>query len=213
MKRNLGVFAAAALFASSAAFAEKPAATGASTWEIDSAHSSAQFSVRHLMVSNVRGEFGKVTGTVVYDGKDIGKSTVEATIDASTISTRDEKRDGHLKSPDFFDVAKYPTITFKSTKVEKAGKDKLKVIGDLTIHGVTKQATLNVDGPSAAQKDPWGNEKSGAEATTKINRKDFGLTWNKALESGGVVVGEEVTITLDVELLKKAAPGAPAPAK
>ena len=182
-----------------------PSLAGATTWEINPGHSAAQFSVRHLMVSNVRGEFGKVTGTVDIDDKDITKSTVDATIDASTVNTRDEKRDGHLKSPDFFDVAKFPTITFKSKKVAKAGAGKLKVTGDLTIHGVTKEVVLNVEGPSKEAKDPWGNIKSGAEATTKVNRKDFGLTWNKALETGGVVVGDEVSLTIDVELLKKVA--------
>lgn len=177
----------------------------ASSWEIDGAHSSAQFSIKHLMVSNVRGEFSKVTGTLNLDDKDITKSTVEATIDVSSINTRDEKRDGHLKSPDFFDVAKFPTITFKSKKVAKAGEGKLKVTGDLTIHGVTKEVVLNVDGPAKEAKDPWGNIKSGAVATTKINRKDFGLGWNKVLETGGVAVGEEVSITIDVELQQKKA--------
>ena len=184
-----------------------PSMALASDWDIDGGHSSAQFSVRHLMVSNVRGEFGKVTGTVKLDDKDITKSVVEATIDVGSINTRDEKRDGHLKSPDFFDVAKFPTITFKSKKVAgKAGK--LKVTGDLTIHGVTKEVVLDVEGPAKEAKDPWGNVKSGAAAFIKINRKDFGLGWNKALETGGVVVGEEVSITLDIELLKKAPPAA-----
>lgn len=180
-----------------------PELASASTWEIDGGHSAAQFSVRHLMVSNVRGEFGKVTGTVNLDDKDVTKSTVEATIDASTINTREEKRDQHLKSADFFDVAKFPSITFKSKRVAKAGGDNLKVTGDLTIHGVTKEIVLNVEGLAKPTKDPWGNTKSGATATTKISRKDFGLTWNKALETGGVVVGEDVNITIDIELLKK----------
>ena len=182
-----------------------PQLAGAAPWEIDTAHSSAGFSVRHLMVSNVRGDFGKVTGAVNLDDKDITKSTVEATIAVSSINTRDEKRDGHLKSPDFFDVAKFPTITFKSKKVAKAGEGKLKVTGDLTIHGVTKEVVLNVDGPAKEAKDPWGNIKSGAVATTKINRKDFGLGWNKVLETGGVAVGEEVSITIDIELQQKKA--------
>ncbi len=140
------------------------------------------------------------------------KSTVEATIDATSINTNEPKRDEHLRSPDFFDTAKYPTITFKSTKVEKAGSN-LKVTGDLTMHGVTKPVVLDVDGSTAEAKDPWGNTKRGGVATTKINRKDFGLGWNKALEAGGVVVGEEVSITLDLELNKKQAPAAAAPAK
>jgi polyisoprenoid-binding protein YceI len=175
----------------------------AAAWEIDSSHSSAQFSVRHLMVSNVRGEFGKVTGTVDFDAKDPSKAKVEATIDAGTINTREQKRDEHLKSPDFFDVAKYPTITFKSKKVVAAGAGKLKVTGDLTIHGVTKEVTLDVEGPAMETKDPWGNQRTGAQATTKINRKDFGLKWNKVLDGGGVAVGDEVTITIDVEMTKK----------
>jgi polyisoprenoid-binding protein YceI len=188
-----------ALFAVAALAA--PSLARASAFDIDTAHSAASFSVRHLMVSNVRGDFGKVTGTVDWDGK---AGSVEATIDVSSINTRDEKRDGHLKSPDFFDVAKFPTITFKSTKIAADGKGKLKITGDLTIHGVTKSVVLNVEGPTAESKDPWGNTKIGAAATTKINRKDFGLGWNKALETGGVVVGDEVSITIDLELNKKA---------
>lgn len=175
----------------------------ASSWEIDGSHSSAQFSIKHLMVSNVRGEFSKVAGTLNLDDKDITKSSVDVSIDVNTINTREAKRDAHLKSPDFFDAAKFPALTFKSKKVEKAGADKLKVTGDLTIHGVTKEVVLNVEGPSAEIKDPFGNTRRGATATTKINRKDFGLNWNKALEAGGVLVGEEVNITIDVELLKK----------
>jgi len=181
-----------------------PTAALATTWEIDSAHSSAEFSVRHLMVSNVKGHFGKVNGTVNVDDKDITKSTVEATIDAKTIDTREPKRDEHLRSPDFFDTAKFPTITFKSTSVKKAGKDKLKVAGDLTMHGVTKSVVLDVTGPAKEAKDPWGNVKSGVSATTKISRKDYGLLWNKALETGGVTVGDEVAISLELELMKKA---------
>ena len=142
------------------------------------------------------------------DDKDITKSTVEATIDVSSINTRDEKRDGHLKSPDFFDVAKFPTITFKSKKVAKAGEGKLKVTGDLTIHGVTKEVVLNVDGPAKEAKDPWGNIKSGAVATTKINRKDWGLGWNQLLEAGGVAVGEIVKISLEISMVHAAATAA-----
>lgn len=170
----------------------------ADAWEIDGTHSAAHFSVRHMMVSNVRGDFGKVTGALNIDDKDLTKSTVEATIDASSINTREPKRDGHLKSPDFFDVAKFPTITFKSKKVEAAGAGKLKVTGDLTLHGVTKSVVLDVDGPG-----PAVNNKRGATATTKINRKDFGLGWNKVLEAGGVAVGEEVSVEIDLELNKK----------
>jgi polyisoprenoid-binding protein YceI len=173
---------------------------------VDSGHSSAQFSVKHMMVSNVRGAFSKVTGSVNLDEKDITKSTVEASIDATTINTNEPKRDEHLRGEDFFDTAKYPSITFKSTKVQKAGKDKLKVTGDLTMHGVTKPVVLDVEGFTSEAKDPWGNTKRGGVATTKVNRKDFGLAWNKALETGGFAVGEEVSITIDLELNKKQAP-------
>lgn len=189
-----------------------PMAAFGAEFEIDSAHSSAQFAVKHLMVSTVRGSFGKTTGKVNIDEKDITKSTVEAVIDATTINTNEPKRDEHLRSPDFFDVAKYPTITFKSTKVEKAGEN-LNVTGDLTMHGVTKPVTLNVEGFNTESKDPWGNIKRGGVATTKLNRKDFGLTYNAALETGGVAVGEEVSITLDLELNKKKEAPAAAPAK
>ena len=175
--------------------------TGA-IYEIDSAHSAAHFSVRHLMISNVKGEFSKVTGTVVYDPNNVEAARVNATIDATTINTRDEQRDAHLRSADFFDTEKYPTLTFKSTQVSKS-KNKLRVTGDLTIHGVTREVILDVDGPTAEVKDPWGNTRVGATASTKINRKDWGLTWNSALETGGVLVGEEVTITLDIEAVNK----------
>jgi len=183
-----------------------PALAHASAWEIDSTHSSAQFSVRHLMVSNVRGEFGKVSGTLQLDENDVAKSSVEATVDAASIDTRDAKRDEHLRSAEFFDVAKFPTLVFKSTRVEKAGAGRLKVTGRLTLHGATREVVLDVEGPTAEVKDPWGNVKRGVSATTKINRRDFGLAWNAALETGGVVVGEEVSIVIDLELAKRAAP-------
>jgi polyisoprenoid-binding protein YceI len=183
----------------------------ASVWEIDSVHSSAEFSVRHMMVSTAKGRFDKVTGTVNLDDKNPTKSTVELTIDPSTIDTHEAKRDGHLKSPDFFDVAKYPTITFKSTKIEKAGKAKFKVTGDLNMHGVTKPVTLTVEGPTPPMKNMMGSTSSGVSATGKINRKDWGLTWNKPLEAvGGVAVGDEVTINVELELMTK--PEAPAAA-
>ncbi len=201
MKSLPAVLAAAALTVPSLALA--------TTWEIDPSHSSAGFSVKHLMVTNVHGQFSNVKGTVKVDDKDITKSTVEATIDATTVNTHDAKRDEHLKSADFFDVTKFPTLTFKSTKVEKAGTG-LKVSGDLTIKGITKPVVLAVEGPTQPIKDPWGNTKVGASATTTVNRKDFNLTWNKALEGGGVLVGDEVKITLELELGKKEA--APAPA-
>ena len=174
----------------------------AQSWKIDPVHSSAQFSVKHLMIMNVRGDFKKVTGSAVYDPKNLGAASLEASIETSTISTREEKRDTHLKSADFLDVAKFPTITFKSTKFEKAG-DGLKVSGNLTIRGVTKSAVLMVDGPTVEIKDTYGNQRVGATATTKVNRKDFGIAYNAVLEAGGVVVGDDVAITLDVELIKQ----------
>jgi polyisoprenoid-binding protein YceI len=187
-----------------AAIALSPAAW-ASTWEIDPAHSASQFTVRHMMISNVRGEFGKTTGVVSLDDKDLNRSTAEATIDTTTINTREPNRDKHLKSPDFFDVEKYPTITFKSTSFKKVSSEKYKVSGDLTIHGVTKPVVLDVDAPDAVSKDPKGNDRRGATATATINRKDFGLMWNKPIETGGVMVGDQVTINVDLELVKKAA--------
>jgi len=180
-----------------------PAFASAATWSIDADHSNVGFKVRHMMVSNVRGDFGKVTGIVDIDDKDLARSKVDVSIETASINTGVVKRDAHLKSADFFDVAKYPTMTFVSHKVVTAGDDRLKVYGRLTLHGVTREVVLDVEGPSKAFKDPWGNIKRGATATTRINRKDFGLTWNAAVESGGVVVGDEVTIALEIELLKK----------
>ena len=180
-----------------------PAAAKAALWEIDSAHTSAQFAVRHLMVSTVRGSFSKVSGTLEYDGKDLATLKADVTIDVASVNTGIEKRDEHLRSADFFDVAKFPTMTFKSKKAEKAGEGKFKLTGDLTIHGVTKEVTLEVEGPAPVVKDPWGNTKTGATATVKINRTDFGLKWNAVLEAGGVAVGEEVSITIDIEAYQK----------
>ncbi len=174
------------------------------TYTIDSAHSSAQFSIRHMMISNVRGGFSSVNGTVEYDPENPGASTVEAVIDATTIKTLDEQRDGHLKSADFLDVEKYPTIAFKSTSVAVQGNEAT-VTGDLTIHGVTKPVTLKVEGPTSEAKDPWGNTRIGASATTKIKRSEFGLTWNAALETGGIMVSDDLKIEIDVELIKAAA--------
>jgi len=179
-----------------------PALASASTWNIDADHSNIQFKVRHLMVSNVKGVFGKLQGVVEIDDKNIAKSRVDVTIDTDSISTGVAKRDEHLRSADFFDVAKFPTMTFVSTKVVKNGKDKLKVSGNLTLHGVTRPVLLDLEGPTADSKDPWGNTRRGVSASTKINRKDFGLGWNKALETGGVVVGDEITISLEVEMIK-----------
>ncbi|HZU83654.1 MAG TPA: YceI family protein [Polyangiaceae bacterium] len=185
-----------------------PSLAAAAPFECDPAHTTALFSVKHMMITNVRGEFGKVACTLDLDEKDPTKSTVEATIDVASLSTRNEKRDTHLKSADFFDAAKFPTITFKSTKVTRAGKGRWKVQGDLTMHGVTKPVTLDVTGPSAEEKDPMGNTKVGFLATGKVNREDYGLKWNVPLSSGGVLVGKDVAIEIDAELLKKTAPNA-----
>jgi polyisoprenoid-binding protein YceI len=173
-----------------------------SMYQIDGAHSSVQFVVRHMMVSNVRGTFSGVTGTVNYDPAKPAETTIDATVDVSTVDTHDEKRDGHLKSPDFFDVAKFPTMTFKSKRVESAGSGELQVTGDLTMHGVTKEVTLQVEDISGEAKDPWGNVKMGATVRGKIKRTDFGLGWNAALEAGGVLVGEDVKLDFDLQLLK-----------
>ncbi|MGA8151501.1 MAG: YceI family protein [Terriglobales bacterium] len=172
------------------------------TWKIDPVHSAAQFKVKHMMISNVKGEFTGLTGTLTLDPTDITKSRIESSIDAATINTRDPQRDAHLKSADFFDVEKFPSLTFKSTRVSKKGDGELAVEGDLSIHGITRKAVFEVEGPSVPMKDPWGNTRVGLSATTRINRKDFGLTWNAALETGGILVGEEVTITLDVQFVK-----------
>ena len=174
----------------------------ATTWNIDPDHSTVGFKIRHLMVSNVNGHFTTYSGSIEVNEADITKSKVNVSIDAASIDTNVTKRDDHLRSPDFFDVAKYPKITFVSKSISKAGPDRLQVKGDLTIHGVTKEVVLDVEGPTPESKDPWGNIRKGATATTKINRKDFGLNWNAALETGGVLVGDDVNITLEVELIK-----------
>jgi polyisoprenoid-binding protein YceI len=179
-------------------------ASAATAFQIDGSHSTVGFSVRHLVIAQVRGQFTSVAGTVALDERDLTKSTVEATIDAASVDTRVADRDNHLRSPDFFDVAKYPAITFKSTKVEKAGEGKLKVHGNLTIKDVTKPVVLDVAGPTKEIKDPWGNTRRGISATTKINRKDFGLNWSKVIEAGPVV-GDEVAIEIEAELLRQEA--------
>jgi polyisoprenoid-binding protein YceI len=171
------------------------------TYQIDPVHSSVQFSVRHLMISNVRGTFTGVKGTVVYDGENPTAATIEAEIDASTINTLDTNRDAHLKTAEFLDVEKYPTMTFKSTKIEKDG-DGLKVTGDLTLHGVTKPVVLVVEEIAPEAKDPWGNTRVGAAAKTKLKRSEFGLTWNAAVETGGVMVGDELKLDFELELVK-----------
>lgn len=174
----------------------------AASWVFDDAHSAADFSVRHMMVTNVKGQMRGVKGAVDIDDKDITKSKVDVTLDVATITTMNPKRDDHLKGSDFFDAPKFPTIKFVSKKVEKSA-DGLTVTGDLTIRGVTKTSVLSVEGPSAPVKDPWGKTKRGFTATTKINRKDFGVSWNKTLDGGGVVVGEDVKITIEGELEEK----------
>ena len=175
-----------------------------STWNIDPVHSVVEFKVKHMMISNVKGHFSKFTGTLTLDEANPANSSAEASIEVASIDTRDAQRDGHLKSADFFDVEKFPTMTFKSTNVKATGKDSGTVEGDLTIHGVTRKAVLEVEGPTAPGKDPWGNTRVAVSATTKISRKDFGLTWNAPLETGGILVGDEVTITLDVQFVKAA---------
>lgn len=180
-----------------------PSFAFAATWVIDPEHSSVGFKVKHLMVSNVKGNFEKYSGNVEIDEKDITKSRVKVSIDTNSINTNVKKRDDHLRSADFFDVVRFPTMTFVSKKIARVGKDTLKVTGDLTLHGVTKEVALDVTGPSQEIKDPWGTIRKGATASGKINRKDFGLSWNAALESGGVVVGDEVTITLEIEMIRK----------
>jgi polyisoprenoid-binding protein YceI len=176
--------------------------TTTTIWNLDPVHSVAEFKVKHMMISNVKGQFTSITGILTLDGNDIAGSRVEATIDASTINTREAKRDEHLKSADFFDVEQFPTLSFRSTQVTRADDDELVATGDLTVHGVTRKVTFEVEGPTAAGKDPGGNTRIGLSATTRINRKDFGLTWNAALETGGILVGEDVTINLDLEFVK-----------
>jgi polyisoprenoid-binding protein YceI len=183
--------------------AAAPIVVYADSWQIDPNHTNVEFTVRHLMISNVKGQFEKTTGTITTDPANPSASSIDATIDASSVNTRVAMRDDDLKSPDFLDVAKYPTITFKSTKVEADGPGKWNVTGDLTLHGVTKPVVLAVEATGTPIKDPMGSTRAGASATTKINRKDFGLTWNKTLEAGGVVVGDEVAISIDLEAIKK----------
>ncbi len=176
----------------------------ATTWAIDTSHSSVTFSVRHMMISNVKGEFGAFSGTARFDAAAPEKASVEVDVELASIDTHDEKRDAHLRSADFFDAERHPKMTFRSTAVRPAG-DGLAVDGDLTIKGVTKRVTLAVDGPSAVHADPWGNQRIGASATATIKRSEFGITWNTALEAGGVLVGDDVKISIDVSLVKQKA--------
>lgn len=171
------------------------------TWQVDSAHSAAQFAVRHMMVSTVRGQFSGIHGTVDFDAASPAQAAIQVTIDTTTVNTREEKRDAHLKSADFFDVQKFPAMTFRSKRVEPAGPGKLKVTGDLTLHGVTREVVLDVEGPTAPVT--MGKMmRVGASATTKLNRTDYGVSWNRALEAGGAVVGDEVAITIDLEMTR-----------
>jgi polyisoprenoid-binding protein YceI len=176
--------------------------TSATTWSIDPAHTTAEFKVKHMMIAHVKGQFSKVAGVLIHDESDPTKSRVEAAIEAASIETREPSRDMHLKSADFLHVEKFPTLSFKSTDIKVVGDGELRVEGDLIIRGVTRNVTFTVEGPTPPTKDPWGNTRIAVSAATKINRKDFGLTWNAALETGGFLVGDEVTIALEVEFIK-----------
>jgi polyisoprenoid-binding protein YceI len=191
------VFSRIAVSAGLVAALSLPAAAATSSWQIDPAHSSAQFAVKHLMISTVRGAFTSVKGSLQFDDKDITKSTVDVTIDVNSVDTRVPDRDKDLKSDHFFDADHFPTITFKSKRVEQVAPGKLKVTGDLTIHGITKEAVLDVDGPTAPVKDPWGNQRIGVSASSKITRQDFGITY------GPGMIGDEISITIDAELIQK----------
>jgi polyisoprenoid-binding protein YceI len=194
--QRIGLVSAAALLASLSALAQT------SNWNIDPNHSTAQFTVRHLAISNVTGNFTKVAGSVVLNDKDITQSQVSASIDVNSINTRVEARDKDLKSPNFFDVEKYPTIEFKSKRIVSSG-GKLQMIGDPTIHGTTREVTLDVDGPTPEMTDPWGNSRRGISATTAINRRDFNLVYNNLLKTGEAVVGDNIKIQIDAEMVKK----------
>jgi polyisoprenoid-binding protein YceI len=175
----------------------------ASTWTIDPDHSNVQFKIRHLMISDVKGTFGKVKGAIRMEEKDVTQSAVDVIIEIDSINTGVAKRDAHLKSDEFFDAAKYPTMTFVSGKVTQIEKGRMKILGVLTIHGISREVVLDVEGPTNEIKDPWGNTRCGASATTKINRTDFGLTWNKSMESGGMMIDDTVFINLEIEMIKE----------
>jgi polyisoprenoid-binding protein YceI len=176
--------------------------TSTTTWNIDPAHAVAEFKVKHMMISNVKGHFAKVTGRLILDESDLAKSKVTALIEAASIETRDAQRDAHLKSADFLHAEQFPSLSFTSTRVSLVRDGELAVEGDLTIRGITRKVAFSIEGPTPPTKDPWGNTRVGVSATTKINRKDYGLTWNAALETGGFLVGDQVTITLEVEFIK-----------
>lgn len=180
--------------------AQTPATT--ITWKLDPAHSHAEFKIRHMMISNVKGSFSALSGTLTENTADSTLSSVDASIDVNSINTGDAQRDAHLKSADFFNTEQFPTMTFKSTQVKPNGDGGYNVTGDLSLHGQTRQQTFVVEGPSEPAKDPWGNMRIGLSATTKINRKDYGLNWNAALEAGGILVGDDVNITLEVQFIK-----------
>jgi len=179
-----------------------PPQTSTTTWNIDPVHTVAEFKVKHMMIANVKGRFSKVSGVLIRDESDPANDRVEATIEAASIETGNEQRDGHLKSPDFFHVEKFPSLHFKSTGIKVVGEGELSVEGDLTVRGVTRRVRFAVEGPTPPAKDPWGSTRIGVSASTKINRKDFGLTWNTALETGGFLVGDDITITLDAQFVK-----------
>jgi len=180
-----------------------PLIAGAATYQLDTDHSSIQFKIRHLTVSNVTGTFNKLKGAASVEGEDLATLKAEMTIDAASVDTGHQKRDEHIRTADFLDVAKYPTITFVSKKVVKADPGKLRITGDLTLHGVTREITVDLEGPTPEVKDPWGNFRRGATGTAKIDRRDFGITWNKALDTGGLVVGNEIGIQVDIEWVRK----------
>lgn len=190
------------LFLAGALFSQAPAPAPANSWRIDPLHSQANFTVRHMMISTVRGTFGGVRGTIIYDAKNPAASTVEATIDCSTLNTGEPKRDSDLKGEEFFDVKKYPVMKFRSKSVQVVSKGNLKVIGDLTINAITRQVVLTLDGPTDEVKDTNNRIKVGATATTQISRKEYGILYNPIMETGGVAVSDEVKITLDIELIK-----------
>ncbi len=183
-----------------------PASAGAATYQLDPVHSSIHFKIRHLTISNVTGMFNKFKGSAAIDGEDLTTLKVEVAIEAASVYTGNEQRDEHLRKPDFLDTAKYPTITFVSKKVMKGGPGKLNITGDLTLHGVTREINVDLEGPSPEIKDPMGNVRRGASGTAKIDRRDFGITWNMALDTGGLAMGNEVTIYVEVEWVKKPLP-------
>jgi len=203
MRRSAGTLAPFTfVFGFTLIAAPGPVRAQAPGWTIDSAHSSAQFAVRHMMVTTVRGQLGAVNGTVQFDGKDLKTLTADVTIDVTGINTQEPKRDTHLRSADFFEVEKFPTITFKSKRAEAAGGGRFRLIGDLTLRGVTREVVLDVEGPTPEVRQGT-SRRIGASATTKLSRKDFGLMWNRAIETGGVVVGDEVTVTIDLAVVRK----------